>query len=242
MGGTFLSTRCDSSSVRRIKRIFLLGVPFRDGWYPFVKPHLSILDHVGCFSWNLSRWWPLCGLSFSIECLWYCSLWIMLHCVPCALLLKVKKWNVVVINFYAIIVLKCFLSMRNECISWNHCKRSNLLLLIIWVNELHPQMDCFLILENIVINKAYSCIHKNIILCICMRWLMVYCLMCMRIFSNAARMRYSLALCGDLSLWGHYSQSSHVMWLDLCLVLFGWWIFPRVVWAHINFQYFPCLD
>lgn len=40
---------------------------------------------------------------------------------------------------------------------------------------------------------------------------MVYYLVYVSVFSNVARMMYSLALSGDLSLLCDYSQSSHVM-------------------------------
>ena len=62
--------------------------------------------------------------------------------------------------------------------------------------------------------------------------------MCVGVFSNATRMMYSLALCGDLSLLCDYSQSSHVMWFNWCLILFGWRYFPHVVGLALVFSIF----
>ena len=67
---------------------------------------------------------------------------------------------------------------------------------------------------------------------------MVYCLMCVSVFSNTARMMYSLAFCGDLSLLCDYSQWSHVMWFYLCLIVFGWSYFPHVVGLSLVFSIF----
>ena len=67
---------------------------------------------------------------------------------------------------------------------------------------------------------------------------MVYCLMWVSVFSNTARMMYSLALCGDLSILYDCSQSSHVMWFNWCLFLFGWRYFAHVVGLALVFNIF----